>query len=61
MFSLMMMMMMMMMMKMMKMLKFVEHMFFYEKNSNNNLREERLPRFAIAWPLSQLIAKIPLL
>ena len=48
---------MMMVMKMMMVLKFVEHMFFHEKNSNNNHREERLPRFAIAWPLSQPIAK----
>ena len=53
----MMMMMIMMMMKLMMVLKFVEHVLFHEKNSNNNLREERLPRFAIAWPLSQRIAK----
>ena len=58
-FSLMMMMMMMMLMMMM-LLKFAEHMFFHEQNSNNNLLEERLTRFAIAWPLSQRIAKKPL-
>ena len=46
-------MMIMMKMKMKMVLKFVEHMFFHEKVSNNNLREERLLRFAIAWPLSQ--------
>ena len=57
----MMMMMMMMMIKMMMVLKFVEHMFLHEKNSNNNLREERFPRFAIAWPLSKRIAKRSLL
>ena len=51
----------MMMMMMMMMLKFVEHMLFHEKNSNNNLREERLPRFVIAWPLLQRIANNPLL
>ena len=55
------MMMMMMMIKMMMVLKFVEHMFLHEKNSNNNLREERFPRFAIAWPLSKRIAKRSLL
>ena len=50
---------MMMMIMMMMLLKFAEHMFFQEQNSNNNLLEERLTRFAIAWPLSQRIAKKP--
>ena len=30
-----------------------EHIFFPEHNSQNNLQEERLKIFAIAWPLSQ--------
>ena len=50
-----------MMIMMMMVLKFAGHMFFHEKNSNNNLREKRLPRFATAWLLSQRIAKKPLL
>ena len=40
------------------MLKFVEH------NSNSNLREKKLTKFAIAWPkkpqISNCIAKKPL-
>ena len=46
-----------MMMMMVMLSKFVEHMFFHKQYSNNNLLEERLTRFAIAWPFSQHVAK----
>ena len=34
---------------------------FYEQSSSSNFSEERLTRFAIAWPLSQHMTKKPLL